>query len=77
MDLNQKKFRPQNLGARKRKQESLGKYNWQKKYPWSLKNYLQHVFSVLHYKSCHAPQPIQIKWKGLAFKFSKKHKNIV
>lgn len=69
MDSNQKKFRPQQLKGRS--------YNWQKRYPWSLKNYLQHVFSVLHYKGRHAPQPIQIKWSTACEIFEHKHRRIL
>ncbi len=72
------KFRPQELGpAFKIKHPcKAAVYNWRPRFGWTLKTYLHHVFSVLHYRSSHAPQPIQKKWRKAATKFGNSHKKV-
>lgn len=82
MDLSPiktKKFRPQE-GLVRLYLSGLnprGKYNWNTRYSWSIQNYLHHVFHVLHYRSSHAPVPIQKKWRIAAKKFLDKHERIL
>ena len=79
MDSNPKKnkFRPQQFNSKLKLKLRLGIYNWQPRFGWSLKNYLHHVFSVLHYKSRHAPGPIMKKWHVAARRFERKHQKII
>ena len=70
------KFRPQYY-CRVTRQYSVGQFNWQKRASWNLKNYLNKVWSVLHYKSSHAPEPIQTKWRAQARRFEQKHRKIL
>ncbi|NDG31771.1 hypothetical protein EB118_17085 [bacterium] len=73
------KFRPQDFiityhfrGLRPR-----GQYNWIPRMSWNNKNYLLKVWSVLHYRSTHAPNPIKQKWHITAEKFQHRHKRIL
>jgi hypothetical protein len=72
------KFRPQILdNAFKIKHcYKTAVYNWRPRFSWTLKTYLHHVFSVLHYRSSHAPKPIQKKWRKFTIKFENFHKKI-
>jgi len=74
-----KKFRPQTylVSFHSRTLVPRGRYNWIPRLKWSAKNYLHHVFSVLHYKSSHAPGPIQQKWRIAARKFEHRHRKIL
>lgn len=81
MDSNLKKdmFRPQQFNPRfkLKRPYRVGRYNWIPYFPWSLKNYLHYVHSVLHYKSSHSPEPIQRKWKMTYKRFERKHQKII
>jgi len=67
------KFRPQQL----HRKFSIKHSNWQPRSKWSPKDYLLHVFSMLHYKSRHAPRPIQIKWRKASTRFERQHHKII
>lgn len=71
------KFRPQSYNKKYKLFENNNRLNWQPRIPWVIKNYLHHVFSVLHYKASHAPRPIQTKWRTAATKFERRHYKIL
>jgi len=70
------KFRPQYY-CRVLRNGPVGAYNWQDNNNWTVQNYLNKVWSVLHYKSSHAPEPIQTKWRAQAQRFEQKHRKIL
>lgn len=78
------KFRPQDLGKSYVMKQRLrygrsDNYNWQtrvKWYPagWGFnKKVIGAIHSRLHYLACHAPEPIQRKWKKAYKVFCDKH----
>lgn len=73
------KFRPQQFNSRFKIKHpyKVGRYNWIPYFPWTTENYLHHVFSVLHYKSSHAPRPIRQKWSLRAKLFEQAHRRII
>ncbi|NDG31721.1 hypothetical protein EB118_16830 [bacterium] len=72
-----KKFRPQLYCRVVGRLGPVGSYNWQDTNNWTIQNYLNKVWSVLHYRSSHAPEPIQIKWRAQARRFEQKHWKIL
>jgi hypothetical protein len=54
-------------------------YNWQSRVMWRPVGYklnkltLSRQFNILHYLACHAPIPIQKKWKNAYSVFHDKH----
>ena len=82
--MNNFMFRPQDLPKKFRMQERLiggGRVNYNfrsrvKWYPvgWGLnKRVIGDQFAKLHYLACHAPTPIQKKYKQAYLNFYKKH----
>ena len=73
------KFRPQgfSMAFRLHTKFRVGIYNWQPRFDWTIKKYLIHVFSVLHYRGSHAPEPIQQKWRRAAKRFEQQHRKIL
>jgi hypothetical protein len=73
-----KKFRPQDFLVRYqlRHMTPRGRYNWLPRFAWNNQNYLHKVFSVLHYRSSHAPVPVQQRWRHVAERFLAKHKRM-
>jgi hypothetical protein len=73
------KFRPQDfiLAYHLRSLKPRGQYNWVPRVKWNNKNYLLKVWSMLHYRSSHAPKPIRQKWRIAAKKFLDKHERIL
>jgi len=79
------KFRPQSIGKRYLMRERLKgqkgrfSYNWQSRVMWRPVGYklnkltLSRQFGILHYLACHAPLPIQEKWKNAYSVFHDKH----
>jgi len=74
-----KKFRPQQFswGFRVKHPVKISHYNYRPYWNLTLKNYLHYVFSVLHYRSSHAPEPIQRKWRRAAIRFEQQHRKIL
>lgn len=70
------KFRPYDfdLAYFLRSLTPRGRLNWIPRMRWNSENYLQKVWSVLHYRSSHAPKQIQKKWHLTAMKFQQRHK---
>jgi len=78
------KFRPQDIPKsftikQRLKYGRSDNYNWQtrvKWYPagWGFnKKVIGGIHGRLHYLACHAPKPIQLKWKNAYKVFYKKH----
>ena len=78
------KFRPQDIGTRHliRERRLTGRvenYNWQNSVKWYPAGWKPNHISIsrrfgrLHYLACHAPQPIQKKWRRAYQTFMIKH----
>lgn len=70
------KFRPYDFDPAYflRSLKPRGRLNWVPRMPWNSENYLLKVWSVLHYRSSHAPKPVQKKWRTTALQFQRKHR---
>lgn len=77
------KFRPQDLSKvyrmKKRRMGGMNlPYNWQTRIEWFPVGYklnrrtISKQFGKLHYLACHAPKPIQKKWRVVYNQFCKK-----
>jgi len=78
------KFRPQDISTRyvmkqRRLTGRAENYNWQTRIKWHPAGWkVNHVgigrrFSHLHYLACHAPAPIQKKWRAAYRQFCNQH----
>ena len=78
------KYRPMDVSKRYKIRYRLEtgnkeSYNWRSRvrwYPagWKINNQtLGRLFSRLHYLGCHAPEPVQKKWKNAYSVFHDKH----
>jgi hypothetical protein len=74
-----KKFRPQQFSLKFRLKHlpKTGSYNYVPYFKFTLKNYLHYLFSILHYRSSHAPDSIRKKWRHVAYRFEQKYKKIL
>lgn len=72
-------FRPQQFNNKFKLglSHKAGVYNWRPRRGWTMKNYLHHVFGILHYRSSHAPLPIQKRWRIAARHFESRHRNFL
>ena len=72
------KFRPQHYCPHNHhKYGPLGQFNYIKYSSWTIDKYLNHVYSIIHYRAHHAPPNIQRKWKLLDRKFNNKYRKIL
>ena len=78
------KFRPQDIGKRYIIKERLrtgrsDNYNWQSRVKWYPAGYrlnkktISYQFSKLHYLACHAPEPVQQRWRVPYANFMAQH----
>lgn len=78
------KFRPQDISKtfvmkQRLKTGRSDNYNWQSRVEWYPANWGKHKqqfakrFARLHYLACHAPAPIQKRWKHAEQAFMNKH----
>jgi hypothetical protein len=78
------RFRPQDMPTRYRMRERrrtgrVETYNWQSRVQWYPAGWkANHVsigrrFGQLHYLACHAPRPIQLKWRRAYQLFCNRH----
>ena len=78
------KFRPQEVGTKYIMKQRLvtgraENYNWQTRSKWypagwkSNQISIGRRFSRLHYLACHAPKPIQKKWRSAYVNFYNQH----
>mgnify|MGYP003348562023 CR=1 FL=1 len=78
------KFRPQDISKsyvmkQRLKTGRSENYNWQSRVEWYPANWSKHQqmfarrFARLHYLACHAPTPIQKKWRVTYNNFMIKH----
>jgi len=78
------KFRPQEVSIRyimkqRRVTGRVENYNWQTRIKWYPAGWktnqisIGRRFSHLHYLACHAPAPVQKKWRAAYQQFCRKH----
>jgi len=82
MEMN--KFRPQEIGKvyllkQRLKHGHTDSYNWQSRVRWYRakdginRQFIIRTFQYLHYRACHAPAPVRLRWKSAYQRFEKRH----
>ena len=78
------KFRPQDIDKKfliqeRRRTGRVENYNWQSRVRWYRakdginRQFIIRAFQYLHYCACHAPTPVQKKWKHAYRQFENRH----
>lgn len=68
-------FRPQAWSGRFCLREHVGKYHWWERRP--IETHKLRAGARLHYLACHAPGPVQLKWKSAWNNFIKRYRKSI
>jgi hypothetical protein len=78
------KFRPRDIGKLYQLKHRLKhgrtiNYNWQSRVRWNRakdginRQFIIRTFQCLHYRACHAPEPVRLRWRSAYQLFEKRY----